>query len=100
MAEVVSLMCLHRFSGLPVIDEDGTLQGIIAEKDVLYYRFPDLTDRVENMTVVNLDETMGGYQTVLKMNASDLLTRNVCTVSPDLHVMDDRRHEVRDTESP
>ncbi len=34
LGEVVSLMCLYRYSGIPVVD-DGKLTGIVAESDVL-----------------------------------------------------------------
>ena len=33
LGEVVSLMCLYRYSGIPVVD-DGELKGIVAESDV------------------------------------------------------------------
>ncbi len=38
LVEVASLMCLYRYSGLPVVD-DGKLVGLIAEKDVQHDGF-------------------------------------------------------------
>ncbi|WP_245831920.1 CBS domain-containing protein [Solemya velesiana gill symbiont] len=43
LVEVVSLMCLYRYSGLPVL-EDDKMVGFIAEKDVLHRMFPTLEE--------------------------------------------------------
>ena len=88
LVEVASLMCLYRYSGLPVV-EDGKLVGLIAEKDVLHRLFPSLEDLVEagGMAGVDLDKMMSQYKEVLTLKAEDLMTRNVITVSPDMHVL-------------
>mgnify|MGYP002635029243 CR=1 FL=1 len=35
LAEVVSMMCLYRLSGIPVVEDDNKLVGFISERDVL-----------------------------------------------------------------
>lgn len=86
LVEVVSLMCLYRFSGLPVV-EDGRLVGMIAEKDVLSEMFPSLDDLMEGMASINFDEMTGRYKDVVKLKVSDVMTQNPITVSPDWHVL-------------
>jgi CBS domain-containing protein len=88
LVEVASLMCLYRYSGLPVV-EDGRLVGLIAEKDVLHRLFPSLDDLMEvgGMASVDLDKMMNQYKDVLSLKAEDLMARNVITVSPDMHVL-------------
>ena len=86
LVEVASLMCLYRYSGLPVV-EDGKLIGIIAEKDVLHRLFPSLDDLMENMAVIDLDKMVGKYKDVLSLKVEDLMTRNPITISPDMHVL-------------
>ncbi len=88
LVEVASLMCLYRYSGLPVV-EDGRLVGLIAEKDVLHRLFPSLDDLMEvgGMASVDLDKMMSQYKDVLSLKAEDLMARNVITVSPDMHVL-------------
>lgn len=86
LVEVASLMCLYRYSGLPVV-EDGKLIGIIAEKDVLHRLFPSLDDLMENMAVIDLDKMVGQYKDVLSLKVEDLMTRNPITISPDMHVL-------------
>lgn len=86
--EVASLMCLYRFHGLPVVDEEDRLVGIIAEKDVLNSLFPKLEDLMaEGMHSVDLDQEMGRYKEVLNLTAADLMTRNPVAVDPDMHLL-------------
>jgi CBS domain-containing protein len=87
LLEVASLMCLYRYSGLPVVDDDGMLIGIIAEKDLLHKLFPSLEDLMEGFARIDLDEMMGQYKNVLGMKVSDVMTRGVQTVPPDMHIL-------------
>jgi len=84
--EVVSLMCLYRYSGLPVV-ENGKLVGIVAEKDVLSRMFPSLDELMEGMASIDFDEMMGRYKDVVKLRVSDIMTANPIAVSPDWHVL-------------
>jgi predicted transcriptional regulator len=86
LVEVASLMCLYRYSGLPVVDE-GRLVGIIAEKDVLHRLFPSLDDLMEGMATIDLDKMMNQYKDVLSLDVKDVMTRNPITVAPDMHVL-------------
>ncbi|MCU7918978.1 MAG: CBS domain-containing protein [Candidatus Thiodiazotropha sp. (ex Epidulcina cf. delphinae)] len=86
LLEVVSLMCLFRFSGLPV-EEDGKLVGIIAEKDVLHRMFPTLEDFKDVMATPDYDNMMLQYKDVVNLKVSDVMTPNVITVSPDMHIL-------------
>jgi CBS domain-containing protein len=87
LVEVVSLMCLYRFSGLPVLDGDR-LVGIIAEKDVLARLFPTLEELMEGgMGNVDLDEMMDRYKEVVRLKVSDVMTPRPITVAPDMHVL-------------
>jgi CBS domain-containing protein len=86
LVEVVSLMCLYRYSGLPV-EEDGRLVGIIAEKDVLSRMFPSLDELMSGMAAIDLDEMMGRYKDVVKLKVSDVMSANPITVPSDMHVL-------------
>ena len=82
--EVASLMCLYRYHGLPVTEEDGTLVGFIAEKDLLHCLFPTFERlREEGLGNVDLDMEMGRYAEVLGLSVSDLMTRNPIYVMED-----------------
>jgi len=87
LLDVVSLMCLYRFSGLPVMDEDKMV-GFIAEKDVLHRLFPTLDEMMsEGFGSVDLDAMMGRYADVVNLKVKDLMVPNVITVSPDDHIL-------------
>jgi CBS domain-containing protein len=86
--EVASIMCLYRIPGIPVVEDDGKLVGIIAEKDVLHALFPTLESLMEEgMGNVDLDKQLGKYKDILAMQVSDLMTKNPITVFPDMHVL-------------
>ena len=86
--EVASLMCLYRFHGIPVVEDDNRLVGLIAEKDVLHSLFPTIESLMEEgIANVDLDREMGKYKDVLALPVSDLMTRNPIAVNPELHVL-------------
>jgi CBS domain-containing protein len=86
--EVASIMCLYRLPGIPVVEDDDRLVGIIAEKDVLHSLFPKLENLMEEgMGNVDLDKEMAKYKDVLSMSVSDLMTRNPIAVPPNMHVL-------------
>jgi CBS domain-containing protein len=86
LLDVVSLMCLFRYSGLPV-EQDGELLGIIAEKDVLHRMFPKLEDFAHVMATPDYDMMMSQYKDVVNLSVSDVMTPRVITVSPDMHIL-------------
>ncbi len=87
MQKVASLMCLHRFSGLPVVEDDDTLVGFIAERDVLRHMFPSLQELMENMSVVDFEGLEQDYQKVFQLKVADLMHTGVITVSPDIPIL-------------
>ncbi len=87
LVDVAALMCLYRYSGLPVVDADGKMVGIIAEKDLLHRLFPTLEDMRDGMASVDLDKMLRQYKDVLNLRVSDLMTAGVVSISPDMHLL-------------
>jgi len=88
LKEVASLMCLKRFSGLPVVKEDNQLVGILAERDVLRYLFPDIKDiMLQNMGSLDFEAMEDDYKKVLPLKVADLMVSNVMTVRPDMPIL-------------
>jgi CBS domain-containing protein len=86
--EVASLMTLYRFQGLPVLDDDDALVGIIAERDLLHSLFPKLENLMaEGMHSVDYDKEMGRYKEVLGLTVADLMTAKPVTVDPEMHLL-------------
>ena len=86
LTEVVALMCLYRYSGLPVVENDR-LVGFIAEKDVLHKCFPKLEDLMDGWASIDLDAMMNQYKDVVKLRVRDVMSRNPLTVPPDMHIL-------------
>ena len=84
--EVSSMMCLYRYSGLPVICE-GKLAGLIAEKDILYHLFPKIEDCFDSLVSINLDDKVSEFKSVVTLKVADLMTSKVISVSPDFHIL-------------
>jgi len=87
LQEVASLMCLNRFSGLPVVEGENTLIGFIAEKDVLGYLFPAIGDIMTGMSSIDFEGIESDYKKVLPLKAADLMVSNVITVDPDMPIL-------------
>ena len=87
LLDVVSLMCLYRYSGLPVM-EGEKMVGFIAEKDVLHRLFPTLEDMMtEGLGAVDFEGMMGKYKGVVNLKVKELMTPSVITVSPHDHIL-------------
>lgn len=87
MVEVVTVMCLYRVSGLPVVEGEDRLAGMVAEKDVLAHMFPSPGEVMEGMAGVDLDELMGTYGEIFRLKVADLMTPSPITVRPDTHIL-------------
>lgn len=87
LQEVASLMCLNRFSGLPVVEGDDKLIGLIAERDVLRYLFPQTKDIMVGMSTLDFESLEDDYKKVLPLKVAELMTPNVITVSLDTPIL-------------
>jgi len=86
LGEVVSLMCIYRYSGIPVVD-DGKLVGTVSESDVLGKMFPKLEDLMDGMSGVDYDSQMNQYSDVVSITVKDVMTPVVISVKPDMHIL-------------
>ena len=86
VSEVVSLMCLYRYSGLPVV-ENGKLIGIVAEKDVLARLFPSVDETMQNMSTIDFEKLADDYGSILNLSVREIMTRGAKTVTPDMHAV-------------
>ena len=87
LLEVVSLMTLYRYSGLPVV-EDDKLVGFIAEIDVLSQLLPSVEDAMQG-GIANIDfvEKAREYKTIMSKPVSSLMVSSVKTVDPEMPIL-------------
>ena len=86
LSEVVSLMCIYRYSGIPVVD-DGKLVGTVSESDVLGRMFPKLEDLMGSMSTVDYDALMQQYSDVVSVQVKEVMTPIVISIKPDMHIL-------------
>ncbi len=81
--DVAILMCFHRISGLPVVDDDGGIVGVISEKDVLKAMYPKVDEALRLAQTPLFEELEAEYRDVLNQHVEALMSRRVFTVGPD-----------------
>lgn len=93
VADIASLMAEKRISGLPIVDEDGNLVGVVSETDLLH-RSETGTERRRKwwMRILLDSETLArDYVKTHGKHASDIMSPYVISVSADAdlrHVAD------------
>jgi CBS domain-containing protein len=84
--DIANTMCFNKISGLPIVDENDKIIGIVSEKDLLRRMFPDMaTIAAEGRP--NFEEMEKGYADTLQLIASDIMTKTVSSVTPDMPIM-------------
>ncbi len=84
--DIANTMCFNKISGLPIVDKDNKIIGIVSEKDLLKRMFPDMaTIAAEGRP--NFEEMEKGYADTLQLIASDIMTSTVSSVTPDMPIM-------------
>lgn len=86
LGEVVSLMCIYRYSGIPVVDE-GKLVGIVAESDVLGRIFPKLEDVMTGISTIDYDQQIKQYNDVVNIRVKEVMSPVVISIRPDMHIL-------------
>lgn len=85
--EAANIMCLNNISGLPVVNDDGEIVGIVSEKDVLQKMFPKMDDIVGSAGAPNFEDMEKGYTQALDLNVGDIMTKAVSSVASEMPIM-------------
>jgi CBS-domain-containing membrane protein len=93
VATVARLFREHAISGLPVVDEQGSIVGVITEKDLIArHARPHFPHYVSLLDSVIYLESPKRYEEsmrhILATTAGELMTAPVRTVGPDTDVQD------------
>lgn len=89
--QIAKILTENKISGVPVIDEDEQLIGIVTKKDLLYKdvepRFPSYVEVLGGIIFV---DGLRQYEEELKKlvanTAGDIMTKDVATISEDVDV--------------
>ena len=85
--DVATIMCFNKISGLPVVDKDDNVVGIISEKDVLFSLFPDMHEVMASGAKADFEDMEKDYTSVLGKTVDDLMTTTVASVTPDMPIL-------------
>jgi CBS domain-containing protein len=86
--DIVSLLIRKRISGVPVIDHQRKVIGIISEKDLLYVLFPSQEEFYKDVNYyMDQDAVEKEAIKVKKLVARDFMSKNVISVKPGDHVL-------------
>src|SRR5689334_3078999 len=92
VAEAANLMIEHRISGLPVVDAQGRLVGLISEGDLLH-RSEMGTDQPQRRSwwlrlISGPTAAADDYVKSHSNRVEDVMTRSVISVGPDTELKD------------
>lgn len=88
LRSVAVVICTNKISGLPVIEGEDTLVGMISEKDILNALLPSYSDFLDDPIRARDFESMEkSYKDVLSRTVESLMTKRVFSVAPDDLVM-------------
>lgn len=86
---VVFKMTMRRYGAIPVVENDQTLVGVVALRDVLLPLYPNYGDYIhDNVHSRNFIEMEKGYAEVLGKKVEELMAKNPLTVSPNDPVLE------------
>ncbi|SHK34173.1 CBS domain-containing protein [Paramaledivibacter caminithermalis] len=91
LKDAVALMVKHSISGLPVIDENKNIIGIISQSDVLRHgKKPFILETVDLLEIFLYEQEPENYEKELKialnMKIKDVMTKNIIAVSENTPV--------------
>lgn len=84
--EVAITMCFNRISGMPVVDVNDVVVGVISEKDILRAMYPGVNEYMEQ-GCLNFETLEESYTDVLNYHVAELMSDKVFSMTPGLPVL-------------
>ena len=86
--DVIHIIEKDKISGLPVVDEENKLVGIISEKDILRKLFPNYSEFMNNvLTTMHYDFADVTKEELRFLKAKDIMSKKVISMPPQSHIM-------------
>ncbi len=83
LRDAATLLGFYHISGLPVITEDGTLVGLISEKDILRAFYPKIDNAIELAAAVEFGDLDVEFRDAMDSPVRNWMTTHVFTVGPN-----------------
>jgi CBS domain-containing protein len=96
LKDVIELLAKHKFSGVPVVNADNIVVGILSDTDIVRYShqvsvipFADLSGWISPYTdIADMASLRQGIDMLSKTTVSQVMTKKVHTASVDTAVVD------------
>ncbi len=86
--QIWKLIFSKKIHGLPVVDKNKKLLGIISEEDILSRLYPDISEVVENFSTGFMPEDLDEKLAAIKhLTARDIMNRRVIYARPETLIM-------------
>ncbi|RDH80735.1 MAG: signal transduction protein [endosymbiont of Galathealinum brachiosum] len=85
--DIASIMCFNKISGMPVVDSNEKLIGVLSEKDILKAMFPDVEQIMQEGAKTDFESIEADYKGLLDKKAEDFMTQTVASVSADMPLL-------------
>ena len=87
VTEAVKILLEKRFNGLPVVDENGALLGVLCQSDLVAQQktpeTPSVFALLDGFLSFGLKQAEKDLQKITALTAREAMTRSPVTVSPD-----------------
>ena len=82
LKKAVAILAKQKISGLPVVNKDNKLVGIISEKDILRAMYPSYAEFYENpVNSRNSELFEKKSQNILCLKVADIMQKNIRTIA-------------------
>jgi len=82
LRDIAVIMCFNKISGVPVVDDNNEILGIISEKDVLNSMYPKV-DEYMQIGSYDFEQLESEYTDILNLRVADIMKPGLFTVAPD-----------------
>jgi len=85
--DIASIMCFNKISGVPVVNHNDELVGVLSEKDILKAMFPDVGQIMQEGAMPDFESIEADYKGLLDKKAGDFMTQTVASVQPEMPLL-------------
>ncbi len=85
--DIAATMCFNKISGVPVVDKNNKLVGVLSEKDILRAMFPDVAQIMQEGGKPDFESIEADYKGVLHKQVGDLMSQTVASVTPEMPLL-------------
>jgi len=86
--EIVKVLVKNKISGVPVMDKNQKIVGIVSEKDLFHKLFPSQKAFYKDPEYfMNFDRLENDAKAVLSIKAKKIMSKKVIYVEPDDHIL-------------